>query len=982
MEHSTASSFARRCVLSTLVYLFGLGGAFADTPMSTDPKPGDIYREYTRTMMSYAQWRVTGPSSSDPRAQANLPNATLSLNIGDLQGAIKAEAIIDLWGGHAGTYGKAIRFNNHSWIPIPELSTTPGDGECWVSQPMVSVEIPLSHLVQGNNTFQGTNAGQTCWSFNWGQHGQNGIIVRIYYGPSKAHSTGSITSPSSSGTIGENPTITASTSGNVNRVDFLASYTGWDTDADGIFTGYHSDYHREKTETSVGIKNHVGTDMTSPFSVVWNTDMVPDQAAGSVKVLARIRDASGVWFVTNEVTGLTLHRTNASVKMYHTYDMPQRFTVRVTRQTTTVHFNIPSSDDLSKAVSAKLIMHTFNGIDGDHAAGETHYTKVNSWAAPLYGVDHFYSYDVLTMPPSALKSGTNAVACNSNSTSTGWYCLWPGPGIIVRYSGSAPPPGPATKLAFGTQPSATETDASITPAVTVQIQDASGDLMTTDTRNVTIAIGTNPAGGTLAGTKTVAAVGGVATFSTLSINNAGNGYTLAASASGLTGATSSAFNITSGTPPPPPTGNLLENGGFEGGTSPWRFYTNGTGNSFSVVTDAPVVEGTHKGRVVLGSSVGSNTQLYQTGLTLEAGKPYRVSFQAYASAATSIQFRVIEQDNDYTEYGFGFVTRSLTTGWQTITVDFTAHNFAGTVNDAMLQLYFVSSTPSRTIFLDDVMVTGESGPPPPPTGNLLVNHGFESGTSPWRFYTNGTGNSFASVTGAPVVEGTHKGRVVLGSSIGSNTQLYQTGLTLVAGDPYRVSFQAYASAATTIQFRVIEQDDDYTTYGFGFVTRSLTTGWQTFTVDFTAQNFAGTVTDAMLQFYFVNSSPSRTIYFDDVVVGPPPALLAKEVGANPSEAEGTVAAIEAVPTEYALMQNYPNPFNPSTTITFALPAASHVTLDVYNTIGERVALLVDEFRSQGTHTAHFDAASLPSGMYFYRLTTSQSTMIKKMLLMK
>ena len=477
-------------------------------------------------------------------------------------------------------------------------------------------------------------------------------------------------------------------------------------------------------------------------------------------------------------------------------------------------------------------------------------------------------------------------------------------------------------------------------------------------------------------------MGGVATFSTLSINNAGNGYTLAASASGLTGATSNAFNITSGTPPPPPTGNLLENGGFEGGTSPWRFYTNGTGNSFSVVTDAPVVEGTHKGRVVLGSSVGSNTQLYQTGLTLEAGKPYRVSFQAYASAATSIQFRVIEQDNDYTEYGFGFVTRSLTTGWQTITVDFTAHNFAGTVNDAMLQLYFVSSTPSRTIFLDDVMVTGESGPPPPPTGNLLVNHGFESGTSPWRFYTNGTGNSFASVTGAPVVEGTHKGRVVLGSSIGSNTQLYQTGLTLVAGDPYRVSFQAYASAATTIQFRVIEQDDDYTTYGFGFVTRSLTTGWQTFTVDFTAQNFAGTVTDAMLQFYFVNSSPSRTIYFDDVVVGPPPALLAKEVGANPSEAEGTVAAIEAVPTEYALMQNYPNPFNPSTTITFALPAASHVTLDVYNTIGERVALLVDEFRSQGTHTAHFDAASLPSGMYFYRLTTSQSTMIKKMLLMK
>lgn len=105
--------------------------------------------------------------------------------------------------------------------------------------------------------------------------------------------------------------------------------------------------------------------------------------------------------------------------------------------------------------------------------------------------------------------------------------------------------GPPSQLAFGQQPVNTAGGATITPSPTVRILDQFGNL-TTSTANVTIAIGTNPAGGTLSGTTTVAAVAGVATFNGLSINTAGTGYTLAASSTGLTGATSSAFNITVG----------------------------------------------------------------------------------------------------------------------------------------------------------------------------------------------------------------------------------------------------------------------------------------------------------------------------------------------------------------------------------------------------------------------------------------------------
>ncbi|MEY2568683.1 MAG: hypothetical protein QOE35_3212, partial [Actinomycetota bacterium] len=105
-------------------------------------------------------------------------------------------------------------------------------------------------------------------------------------------------------------------------------------------------------------------------------------------------------------------------------------------------------------------------------------------------------------------------------------------------------PAAAHHLAFGVQPTNTTAGQAISPAVTVRILDQFDNLVTTNTDNITVAIGTNPGGGTLSGTKTVAAVGGVGTFSTLSIEKTGTGYTLTATSGSLTGATSSAFNIT------------------------------------------------------------------------------------------------------------------------------------------------------------------------------------------------------------------------------------------------------------------------------------------------------------------------------------------------------------------------------------------------------------------------------------------------------
>jgi alpha-tubulin suppressor-like RCC1 family protein len=106
----------------------------------------------------------------------------------------------------------------------------------------------------------------------------------------------------------------------------------------------------------------------------------------------------------------------------------------------------------------------------------------------------------------------------------------------------------ATQLAFSIQPSNAVAGDAISPAIQVEIRDASNKLVTAARDAVTLAIGTNPGGGTLAGTKTVNAINGIASFTGLWINKTGTGYTLGATSGSLTGATSGAFNITPGAP--------------------------------------------------------------------------------------------------------------------------------------------------------------------------------------------------------------------------------------------------------------------------------------------------------------------------------------------------------------------------------------------------------------------------------------------------
>ena len=101
----------------------------------------------------------------------------------------------------------------------------------------------------------------------------------------------------------------------------------------------------------------------------------------------------------------------------------------------------------------------------------------------------------------------------------------------------------------------------------------------------------------------------------------------------------------------------------------------------------------------------------------------------------------------------------------------------------------------------------------------------------------------------------------------------------------------------------------------------------------------------------------------------------------------TLVELGLLPTKFRLHQNYPNPFNPRTTVQFDLPAASHVTLAIYDIRGRIVRTMVDEVKNIGFHNVVWDGtddngSSVSSGLYFYTINAGDYSDIRKMTFIK
>ncbi|MTI89590.1 MAG: T9SS type A sorting domain-containing protein [Balneolaceae bacterium] len=167
---------------------------------------------------------------------------------------------------------------------------------------------------------------------------------------------------------------------------------------------------------------------------------------------------------------------------------------------------------------------------------------------------------------------------------------------------------------------------------------------------------------------------------------------------------------------------------------------------------------------------------------------------------------------------------------------------------------------------------------------------------------------------------------------------------------------------------------------------NLPAGWKVSIIDRAKNKSRSAVTDLrtskFIQFKNTTNSAKRTVEPNPSLS--PISLKDEELASNTRYLLRIEPGDDAngLPKKFNLYQNYPNPFNPTTTISFDLPLQSQVQLTIFNILGQRVANLIDDELSAGTHTYEWDASRLSSGVYIYRLSTTDQVFVKKLTVIK
>jgi len=171
--------------------------------------------------------------------------------------------------------------------------------------------------------------------------------------------------------------------------------------------------------------NSVGTAADSSYAVTWNTTWVPDQEE-PMHIMARIKDESGLYYMTPAVAGIEFERSGTSVKLYKPFDVPTKWQTRLGHRQSSKVF-VPQ--DLGRAEAARMVLTTWNGISAD-AIGLN-----GSVVVSRRGRDHDYSYNEVPVPLDYIRPGTNTLFTFDTTEHHGIEVLWPGIALLVRYTG-------------------------------------------------------------------------------------------------------------------------------------------------------------------------------------------------------------------------------------------------------------------------------------------------------------------------------------------------------------------------------------------------------------------------------------------------------------------------------------------------------------------------------------------------------------------
>ena len=360
----------------------------------------------------------------------------------ELEGAIKAEMAVEYWGGHPGTSEQKFRANDSNWIYIPQPQNTPEVPNCYHRTLLgnETVEIPLNQLVDGENVFQFAAGPQLCNGFDWGFYWIYNFTVRIYYHDSISHPDGEIISHAKADTIYDNETFTVSTGNEIEgiqKVDLIGYYEDFDWEGNGIYEQWH--YQLNYGE----MNKHIGSSANPPYTIQWNSEWLPDQNK-PIKIMAIIRDSSGMNYSTAIIDSLFFMRDKRHVKMYKPFDVPTNFGSRTGRIKSC---KIEVNDDLTNATSAKLVVSSWSGTTPDLVRHELQLNDI-PFARDI-GNYHNYSFDYVDISLSCLNklSDTNTVTVYSEYDGHTFEINWPGPALLVEFINDSVPLTPEKPVA-------------------------------------------------------------------------------------------------------------------------------------------------------------------------------------------------------------------------------------------------------------------------------------------------------------------------------------------------------------------------------------------------------------------------------------------------------------------------------------------------------------------------------------------------------
>ncbi len=473
-------------------------------------------------------------------------------------------------------------------------------------------------------------------------------------------------------------------------------------------------------------------------------------------------------------------------------------------------------------------------------------------------------------------------------------------------------------------------------------------------------------GGNISGTLTQTAVSGVATFDDIQFD-AGGDYTISASSTGLTGASSGTISILSTTLPLvedfeyTPATTLVSNG--------WVAHSGAGTNSITVSSGALTYPGYSESGVGNKVTVGNTGEdVNRTFAGTSAGSVY-ASFMVNVSAATTTGdyffnlgragttyyyarvFAMVDGSNNlafgiaknvvasaaYTAFDYSLNTTYL------LTVQYTFNS--GTITDDQVDLWINPSL---------------SGPPAPPSGVSQTDAGTDALSLGMVALRQGSSSSAPTLTLGGIKVGQQWSDVPLPVAM-------STMAAAVEGGKVCLNF----STATEIDVA-----------GFNILRATSKTGPFDLASSYTsnaALKATGTATNGG-SYAFVDSRvlSGKTYFYRIDAVST----------AGRSQQVGRILEVEvAVPKNFAVYQNYPNPFNPLTAIGYQLSAVSRVTLTVYDLMGRRIAVLAEGIQPAGIHSVVFDASDVASGVYIYRLDAVspdgyRHAAVRKMILVK